>query len=134
VYDLGVETGINPAIALAFFIQESSAGTDGIATRTNSWGNIRATDPSQPQIDGFRAYGSFKEGVADWYRLIDEVYLQPQSAGGFGAETLSQVINIYAPASDGNDPAGYVSRAIQRVEAWERDTADERAAQDTATV
>ncbi len=42
LYDDGVKSGINPAYALAFFLEESDFGTKGVATATHALGNIRA--------------------------------------------------------------------------------------------
>jgi hypothetical protein len=121
IYDEGVKRGINPAVALAFFIQESSAGTKGVAAETNSWGNIKGDGPAG-SYKGFRAYNNFEEGVKDWYRLIDDKYLAPQSEGGRGYTTLSQVIRTYAPASDNNDERGYVANVKGMVEGWAKDS------------
>src|SRR5262249_47487412 len=108
IYDEGVKNGINPAVALAFFIQESSCGTAGVAARTHSWGNIKGSGPAG-SISGFRAYHDYKEGVSDWYHLIKDKYLAPPQQGGFGCETLSQIIRHYAPSSDGNNERAYVA-------------------------
>jgi len=42
LYDLGVQYGIDPVFALAFFMHESSFGTQGEATKSLSLGNLRA--------------------------------------------------------------------------------------------
>lgn len=118
IYDKGVETGINPAVALAFFIQESSAGTAGVAERTKSWGNIKGEGPAGSD-SGFRKYNTYEEGVDDWYRLIKEKYLAPPSEGGFGAKTLSQIISKYAPSSDNNNEAAYVANVKGMVKGWQ---------------
>jgi hypothetical protein len=70
-YDLGVRYGINPAVALAFFIHESSAGTKGVARVTNSVGNIRTT-PGYRDYQGYRAYDSWTAGTEAFYKLIRE--------------------------------------------------------------
>jgi hypothetical protein len=116
----GKETGINPAVALAFFIQESSCGTAGVAARTNSWGNIKGEGPAGSD-SGFRKYNNFKEGVDDWFRLINEKYVADPSEGGRGAKTLSQVLSVYAPKSE-NDTERYVANVKGMVEGWKRET------------
>lgn len=121
IYDEGVKRGINPAVALAFFIQESSAGTAGVARSTKSWGNIKGSGPAG-SYKGFRAYDTWEQGVQDWYRLIDDKYLAPPSEGGRGYETLSQVISTYAPSSDNNNEQAYVANVKGMVEGWARDT------------
>lgn len=114
---MGEKYNINAAVALAFFIQESSAGTKGAAVRNNSWGNIKGTGPAG--TDGtFRSYHNFTEGAEDWFRLIRNKYLASPSEGGFGAQTLGQIISKYAPSSDGNNEARYVSNVKGWVAGW----------------
>lgn len=107
-YDLGVARGIDPAWCLAFFIMESGAGTRGVARTTYSIGNIRAL-PGQPNYDGYRQYADWREGIADWYRLIDEVYIRDR-----GETTIDAIVPVYAPAFDSNDPDAYI-RAVKRL-------------------
>ncbi len=121
IYDEGVKRGINPAVALAFFVQESSAGTKGVATETNSWGNIKGEGPAG-SYKGFKAYDNFKQGVDDWYRLIDDKYLAPKSEGGRGYTHLSQVIHTYAPGSDNNNERAYVANVKGMVQGWDSQT------------
>lgn len=114
IYDEGVKNGINPAVALAFFVQESSCGTAGIAVENHSWGNIRGDGPG-----GFKHYDTWQQGVDDWYRLIKDQYLKPQDQGGFGANTLSEVIHHYAPSSDHNNEQAYVNNVTNMVHKWQ---------------
>jgi hypothetical protein len=101
LYDLGVRYGLDPAICLAFFIVESSAGTKGMATETRSLGNIRAT-PGYVNHKGYRKYATWREGIEDWYRLISRLYV-----GEWGLSTVEAIVPVYAPAADNNDPAHY---------------------------
>ena len=111
-YDLGVARGIDPAFCLAFFIVESSAGTQGVARTTYSVGNIRAL-AGQPSFEGYRQYTSWREGIADWYRLIDEVYIRER-----GETTLDEIIPVYAPSFDSNDPDAYIRTVKRLVARW----------------
>ena len=111
-YDLGVARGIDPAYCLAFFIVESGAGTRGVARTTYSIGNIRAL-AGQPSYEGYRQYASWREGIADWYRLIDEVYIRDR-----GETTLDAIIPVYAPSHDQNDPAAYIRTVKRLVARW----------------
>lgn len=112
LYDLGVAYGIDPAYCLAFFIMESSAGTQGVARRTYSLGNIRAR-AGEPSYEGYRRYTSWREGIEDWYRLIDELYV-----GQWGLTTVDEIIPIYAPSHDNNDPDAYIRRVKTLVARW----------------
>ena len=118
-YNRGVERGIDPAYAVAFFIHESSAGSDP------NWAGLRADGSTNynmgniscagyPTCEGiWRSYGSWDEGISDWYRLIDEEYM-----GWRGMETAAEVLPIYAPRNDGNDPDGYARSLGRMVAGW----------------
>jgi hypothetical protein len=116
LYDLGVRYHIDPAFALAFFIQESACGTTGVASVTHSLGNIRYTLSDSPvsytDYDGYRAYATWRDGFEDWYWLIDQVYL-PQ-----GLTTVERIVPVYAPADDNNDPTAYIAHVKQLVAYW----------------
>ncbi|GHO74601.1 hypothetical protein KSD_23720 [Ktedonobacter sp. SOSP1-85] len=93
MYDQGVTYGIDPVFALAFFHHESTFGLRGVAVVTLSIGNIRCTegwrcDPS----GGYRAYSSWRAGVADWYALMKTVYIAD------GRTTVTTIIPKYAPS------------------------------------
>jgi len=119
IYDLGLRYGIDPAFALAFFIHESSAGTQGVAAITKSIGNIRCTQGYECYQTGgngaFRRYASWEAGVEDWYKLIKELYI-----GGWGLRTLDQVIPVYAPSADRNNPASYIQQVSRMVDSWQK--------------
>jgi hypothetical protein len=112
LYDLGVYYGIDPAYALAFFMQESEFGTKGVATITHSLGNIRAI-PGHPQYDGYRYYSTWEEGFEDWYQLIANQYVNQ-----WGLSTVDQIIPTYAPNADHNDEAAYIRTVKLAVDRW----------------
>jgi hypothetical protein len=111
-YDLGVRYGINPAVALAFFIHESAAGTKGVARFTNSVGNIRTT-PGYRDYQGYRAYDSWTEGIEDFYKLIRDLYID-----GWGLHTVAEILPRYAPAADNNDTAAYIANVQNLIDSW----------------
>jgi len=111
-YDFGAARGIDPAYCVAFFIMESAAGTQGVARTTHSIGNIRALS-GQPSFEGYRQYASWQEGIADWYRLIDELYVRD-----LGLTTVDAIVPVYAPASDNNDPKAYIATVKRLVAGW----------------
>lgn len=120
IYDLGLKYGINPAIFLAFFVQESGAGSspawagrkpDG--SFTHNAGNIICT-PGWACFGRFRDYGSWAEGIEDWYKLINELYI-----GGWQLNTVERIIPKYAPAADNNDEGAYISSVRNLVQTWQ---------------
>jgi len=115
---LGARYGIDPVYALAFFVHESGAGTapgwaglkSGGGT-THNVGNIICA--GYPTCYGrFRDYGSWEEGIEDWYRLIAVEYV-----GGRGVHTVEEIIPIYAPSVENNVPA-YVETVNRLVAEW----------------
>lgn len=112
IYHLGVKYGIDPAFCLAFFVNESAAGTRGEAVLTHNLGNIRAV-AGAPSLDGYRYYDTWLEGAEDWYRLISNVYVQQ-----WGLRTVPAIIPVYAPSGDSNDPAAYISTVERLVTTW----------------
>ncbi|HTK08744.1 MAG TPA: glucosaminidase domain-containing protein [Ktedonobacteraceae bacterium] len=112
LYDDGVQYGINPAYALAFFLEESNFGTKGVATVTHALGNIRASD-GMPQYKGYRAYKTWEEGFADWYKLIATQYVEK-----WNLSTVDQIIPVYAPSADHNDETQYISAIKIAIERW----------------
>lgn len=96
LYSLGLKYGINPAVALAFFNEESTYGRFGVATVTHGMGNIRCT-PGYKCISGFRAYRSWAQGYQDWYRLIRNLYIN-----SWRLTTIPQIVARYAPSSENN--------------------------------
>jgi hypothetical protein len=117
-YNLGVEYGIDPAYALAFFVMESSAGTnpkwDGLkpdGTTTHDIGNITCGG-GFPCYGRWRDYPDWPTGIRDWYRLIRDEYII-----GRGHVTVDDVIPIYAPAFE-NDVGGYTNTVNALVGKW----------------
>lgn len=112
MYRLGLEYGIDPAFCLAFFINESTAGTAGVARTTLSVGNIRST-PGYQAFQGYRKYDSWEQGIEDWYRLIRDLYITE-----WDLTTVDEIIPVYAPDSDGNNPDHYIATVKKLVTSW----------------
>jgi hypothetical protein len=117
---LGQQYGIDPAYALAFFIHESTAGTNpgwaGLKPgggSTHNVGNIICA--GYPSCYGrFRDYKSWDEGIEDWYKLIAKEYIQGRSV-----QTVEQIIPIYAPAFE-NNVDSYINAVVSMVDGWRR--------------
>jgi hypothetical protein len=117
-YNLGVQYGIDPAYAVAFFIHESSAGTN------SGWAGIKPDGSSTHNVGNiicagygtcynrFRDYGSWAEGIEDWYKLLDQEYIN-----GRDAYTVEQIIPIYAPSFENNVP-GYIDAVNSLIQGW----------------
>lgn len=116
LYDLGVQYGIDPAFALAFFMHESTFGTQGEARITMSLGNLRCI-PSHPCIDqdrgGYAQMSSWEDGFRAWYELIRNLYVAQ-----WGLTTVDQIIPRYAPSADHNDEAVYIASLKHAIDTW----------------
>ncbi len=116
MYDLGVQYGIDPVYALAFFMHESTFGTTGVARTTLSLGNMRCI-PTRPCIfgnnGGFAQMRSWVDGYEQWYKLIRNLYV-----GQWGLVTVDQIIPVYAPSSDHNDVAAYIGSLKDEINTW----------------
>jgi hypothetical protein len=116
LYDLGVQYGIDPVYAIAFFMHESGFGTAGEATVTLSLGNERCI-PDRPCIDqdrgGYAKMNSWQDGFEHWYKLIRNLYVAQ-----WGLVTVDQIIPKYAPNSDGNNEKEYIANLKYEVDKW----------------
>ena len=115
---IGERYGIDPAYALAFFIHESSAGTNpgwaGLkpdGTSTHNVGNIICAGYATC-FGRFRDYPSWDAGIEDWYKLIANEYVTDR-----GVATVEQVIPIYAPSFE-NDVNAYVGSVVNLADDW----------------
>ncbi|HET7079808.1 MAG TPA: glucosaminidase domain-containing protein [Chloroflexia bacterium] len=111
-YQMGRKYGIDPAFALAFYVEESHCGTRGVARFTHGIGNIRWT-PGFDNYEGYRAYPDYAAGIEDWFKLIRELYVD-----GWGLQTVGQIVPRYAPPGDNNDPASYIATVQDLVAGW----------------
>ncbi len=116
LYDLGVQYGIDPVFALAFFQHESGFGTAGEAMSTLSLGNLRcytgATCIDQDR-GGYAKYNTWEDGFKAWYSLIRNYYVNR-----LGLTTVDTIIPTYAPPADSNNDAAYIASLKQEIDGW----------------
>jgi Mannosyl-glycoprotein endo-beta-N-acetylglucosaminidase len=106
LYDEGKQYHIKPSFALSIFHMESDYGLKGVAPTLHSLGNIRSGPNS------YRSYVSWSDSVADFYHLIATVYIAS------GLTTVAQIMPIYAPASDHNNPDAYIQVVRTDMTTW----------------
>jgi hypothetical protein len=117
--DAGLEYGIDPVYALAFFMHESTLGTNPAwsgfkpdGSTTHNVGNITCAD--YPTCYGrFRDYPNWQIGIRDWFRLIAVEYI-----ADWGLVTVESIIPRYAPQEDNNDEPLYINNVKQFVAQW----------------
>ncbi len=123
LYNLGVKYGVDPAFALAFFMNESTFGTQGMATATLALGNERCLSDRPcvntqglPCLAGQSCYAQFtswEDGFEHWYMLITGPLYK-----GAGLTTVATIIPRYAPGSDHNDETHYIAVVEHAVDTW----------------
>jgi hypothetical protein len=120
LYELGVQYGIDPVYALAFFMHEDSFGETGIGAANHSLGNIRCSADYTCQY-GFRYYATWQDAYQDWYSLILDGYVKghiTDSIVGHPCSTVDEIVPVYAPSSDHNDVAAYSAAIKHAVDMW----------------
>ena len=123
LYDLGVKYGVDPVFPLAFYMNESTFGTQGMATSTLALGNERCLSdrpcvntqgtPCQANQSCYTQFYSWEDGFEHWYMLITSPLYK-----GAGLTTVATIIPRYAPGSDHNDEAHYIAAVEHAVDAW----------------
>jgi hypothetical protein len=122
LYELGVQDGIDPVYALAFFLHEDSFGETGIGAANQSLGNIRCS-AGYACKSGFRSYATWAEGYQDWYNLILYGYVRGQVTiplAGHVCSTVDEIVPVYAPSSDHNNVVAYIAAIKHAVDTWRR--------------
>ncbi len=122
LYEIIVSYELDPAVALAFFAQESQFCTTGICSSHDmkSWGGQRAAfDPQRSagivrgRYGNFVSFHTWQDSVRDWCELILSRYI------GRGLDTVEKAIPVYAPAWDNNVPSIYINNVRLRVAVWQ---------------
>lgn len=112
--------GVSPAFLLAMFRQESSFGTQGTATQTHSWGNTRSPSfggvPEMGTVPGrsgvFPVFANWIDGgISTAARWLDH-------APYYGKTTVREIIPIWAPKTDSNDPEHYIASVLASIAEW----------------
>lgn len=109
IYREGIALGIDPGILMAFFWHESHYGTQGIANQTDSVGNLRPL-PDQPELDGYRYYRSWAQGVDSMYSLLLQY-------ADNGAGDVALAVPVWAPPSDNNNDVLYIQDVLSHIKA-----------------
>lgn len=126
-YQICVDAGIDPAVALAFFGKESTFGRFGKAVENKNWGNVKTPfDPALtvPSTNGFARYLSWSDSLEDWCNRINERYVKER-----GLTTVETIVPVYAPAVE-NDVDGYIKFVLDHVASWSTDTTTYRVLRD----
>ncbi len=116
LYATIVSYGLDPGVALAFFVRESGAGTAvGYCNGQNSldnknWGNVRGDENG---ACGFMKFNSWKEGLVWWCKGMYKYFINR------GLNRMEDAIPVYAPAADGNNVNEYLTTMYQLLLRWQ---------------
>lgn len=119
-YKATVAAGVDPAFVLAIFAQESGFGTVGLAVANKSPGNTRSSITGkgievETTKGKFIRYPTWLDGFRDLAaRFVAKDYVYARNK----LITIGQIIPVFAPSSDGNDPAGYINSVVKLMNAW----------------
>jgi len=123
LYRICLDFRVDPAIALAFFLHESSLGTKSVARATKNWGNLRKSQGRATHVGpivgsegkgNFAWYATWADGLRDFLTLLRSAIYE-----GAGLKTVEAVIPKYAPSSDNNKPAQYIAAVRRAVATWQ---------------
>jgi hypothetical protein len=126
IYNLGQQSGVNSDLLLGIFGHESLFGTTGEAHVSRSVGNLRCLDSSYAPYhtrcaNGYAQFPSWLDGIGAFYRLLKVGYIDglvTVPIVGHRCTTLAQVIPVWAPVGDGNDPGAYIGDVLTFLHTW----------------
>ena len=134
IEDLSQQYQVSDGFALADWIHEDGLGGNPaalIAIDGHNPGNLRYGELSgwHNPFSGFAMFGSWREGEENWFALIRHGYLDGQETVartncmrlyGHNCTTIPEIISVYAPSSDHNDPSGYASAVEAQIAQWQK--------------
>jgi len=106
IIDLSAEYGIDPAYVMATFHHESNFGKSGMARESLSPGNLRCSSwiTWGTCQRGYTFFKSWEDGFKALYILLAGSHY-----AGASRTVPESIIPLFAPNSDGNHEAGYIS-------------------------
>jgi hypothetical protein len=123
-YDLIIKAGISPSFILSIFAHESTYATNPasmvVKYGTKNPGNCRSStigpqEIKQTERGPFVKYKSWQDGFYDCANRLTESDMPYAIAG---AKTIGEIIPIFAPAKDGNNPEKYINSVVNDMNQW----------------
>lgn len=93
---------------------KSKAVGGSASFRRNNPGNLRASPFAVGSENGFAVFNTDQDGFAALKWDLIQKSAGNTSTGLSGKSTLEDLIHVWAPASDGNDPAGYLQSVLTK--------------------
>lgn len=98
------------AVALAIAWREGPLRPPNRSFRNLNPGNIRSQKVSTHDTGGYNVYPDFISGYQDLLADIAAKFTDGKNAHGLGQNsTLLDLMNVYAPAADANNPTSYAN-------------------------
>lgn len=101
---------VDPVFLLAFVTYFDAAHP--LAVSLHNVGHIRAGG-TEPAVDGYRAFATWRQGIGAWYGLIHKLYVNR-----WHLRTLDEILPIYAPGAGRLDVEAEVNALRDTVAAW----------------
>ena len=114
----GVKYGIDPIYALAFFMNDSIFGTEGLALLTHSLGPLPTPVTAAchcQDAHGYRRYATWDDGIVDWFQYIHDYYVKQ-----LGLTTVSQIVSVYLRTHDIRAIDFTIKEIENRVDLWRK--------------
>jgi hypothetical protein len=116
VYADGLQEGIDPVFALAFWMKESREASDGSVAATDHNPGYTQGLNTDPHCGRWACWPTWPEGIEGWFHYM-RVYFVDR-----GRTTVEVILPIYAPPTE-NDTGGYMSAVLNWVAQWRAESA-----------
>jgi len=116
VYAYGIQYGIDPVFALAFWMKESREASDGSVAAPDHNPGYTEGLTNDPKCGRWACWPTWPEGIAGWFRYMRVFFVDR------GISTVESILPIYAPSSE-NNTSGYIVFVLQHVATWRAESA-----------
>ncbi|HLW01716.1 MAG TPA: hypothetical protein VKT82_23870 [Ktedonobacterales bacterium] len=117
VYAYGIQYGIDPVFALAFWMKESREASDGSVAAVDHNPGYTEGLGTDTRVGRWAYWATWPEGIAGWYRYMRVFFID-----GLGLTTVESILPIYAPSTE-NNTSGYIAFVLQKVADWRAESA-----------
>jgi|GEM_PF-1992190 len=116
VYAYGLQYGIDPVFALAFWMKESREASDGSVAAVDHNPGYTEGLASDQRCGRWACWPTWPEGIAGWFHYMRVFFVNR------GLDTVEQILPIYAPSSE-NNTSGYIVFVLHWAAVWRAESA-----------
>lgn len=117
VYAYGIQYGIDPVFALAFWMKESREASDGSVAAVDHNPGYTEGLGSDPRCGRWACWPTWPEGIAGWFHYMRVFFVQDRHL-----VTVESILPVYAPSSE-NNTSGYIAFVLNQVATWRAESA-----------